>query len=573
MKSVNKKVISLGVLATTALCSCSGGSLTPIYHLNSKGEVTHGADIRLYFPKDNGVPYISMEDGVALASEMRKSTFDSDEFKYTLEQNNEVATVTDEKGTKAVFDANKQTVTIDHFDSFVSGYLKDQLPLVPIDINKNHKSIKIVSEESSYTPGNAVTLKLSDYPSIQLEKGGNNHGLLLPIAAFNDIFFSGSAGFKGIAYNYNNIYIANGMTSLGQGTLTPVGKHFYDTSTKKQTVSKDLAQYFYDETMFSFDYFYGLKGVKNISSFKAFAKEKGLENDLLSGDVSKMEDAYATLVMKSLEDGHTAYITPSAFTDFDNFEVKDSSKSEKMIVKETENLAMNKVRKDLRLNKPFEIRGDTAFIFFDDFQDLIETKLYGNITEQDIADNNACLFAYAYKEIKKNPEVKKVVVDLVTNNGGDATGLVYCLGTLIGKHYIDTMNPLTGARTHSTFMTDINVDGIIDEKDIPLCNDYKIYILGSKFAFSCGNLFPVAAKYNNPNVTLLGDTTGGGTCIVGVNYTGFGSYMIKSTLMMLTKKVEAGYTHIEDGAKPDIPVGYDRMLDRNYLVGILAARG
>lgn len=566
MKSLNKRYLNLASLLILILSSCSGNSTAGLYFQSEQNEIVKKEDIKIYFPKGNDIAYISLEDGVSIASLMRASSYNNDEYKYTINQNNEVATIVDEKGTKAVFDLTKQTVTIENFDSFVLGYEKEGIPLMTADFSSIKKSIKLVKEESSYTKGNEVTLNLNDYPSIKLEKSDNNHGLLIPVAVFNDIFFSGAGGFNGIAYNLNNLYISTGLVSLGNTELTPIGKHYYGSATTKKEVSKEFAQYVYDETTFNLDHFYGLKGIRKISSFKSFIKEKGLEEDLLSGNIEKMEESYATLFYKCLEDGHTAYLAPSFYTDVDDFEVKDTSKSENQIKKALENADMDKEREKNKLNKPFEIIGDTAFIFFDDFMELDENKLYGNITSEDIASNNTLLFAYAYKEIKKHPEVKNVVVDLVTNNGGDATGLIYCLGTLIGKHYIDTMNPLTGSRSHITFQTDINLDGNIDDKDIPLSKDYKIYFLDSKFAYSCGNLFPVAAKYNNPDVTILGDTTGGGTCVVSSIYNGYGAYVIKSGLMMLTKKTAEGYTHIEDGVKADKPIEYEKMFDRNYIV-------
>ena len=569
MKKTNQKLISLGLLVAASLFSCSGGGeLTPIYHLNNNEELVHGGDIKLYYPKNNEVPYVALEDGVQLASLLRSSTLGSESYKYTVTGNKDLMTVKDERGTKAVFDSNNQTVVIDNFESFVFGYRNQDIPLMAADLTRVSKAIKLVENECTTKSGNSVTLKLSDYPTIQLEKSGNT--MLIPLAVLNDIFVSGDGGSRGISYNYKEAYIVgNGLVNIGDGSLTTLGKEFYNRAPKKTEISKELAQYAYDETTFTFDYFYGLKSLKGITSFKALAKEKGLEEDLLSGNVEKMNDAYATLLMKSLEDGHTAYLSPMAFTNMDEYEIKDSSRSEKAIKKDAESAAMSRVRKERGLNKPFEVRGDTAFIFFDDFMEIDESKLYDTITEADIAANNTLLFAYAYKEIKKNSNIKNVVVDMVTNNGGDATGLIYCLGTLIGKHHIDTMNPLTGATTKATFAVDINTDGNIDENDVPLINDYKIFMLDSKFAFSCGNLFPVAAKYNNPNVKILGDVTGGGTCIVSTQYNGLGAQALKSGLLMLTKKTESGYTNIEDGAAVDIPVSYDRMLDRNYIVNLI----
>lgn len=573
MKKTTTRLISLGLLTIASLLSCSGNNnIAPFYTLDDKGEVSKSGEVPIYYPKNKDVPYISLADGIAIANELRSSTFDDKKYQYKMSQNEDAAVIVDEKGTEATVDVVNQQITINNFDSFAVGYYDDQLPLMPVGINKDTKSIKLVKEESSYKAGEAVVFDFKNYPSITLERGKADEGLLIPLAIFNDIFITGGPGFKGLTYNYNNFYLAPEIVSLSTGTLSKIGKHYYETAPVRKEISKELASYVYDETMFAFDHFYGMKGIRKINSFKEFVKEKGLENDMLSGNIEKMNAAYATLSYKCLEDGHTAYLSPSFFTDLDHYKTKNEWKSKKMLKKQAENLQMDEARRKDKINKPFEVIDDTAFIFFDDFMEIDEAKLYSSsYTEEDIRGNNTLLFAYAYKEIKKNPNIKNVVIDLVTNNGGDATGLVYCLGTLIGKHYIDLANPLTGSLSHLTFETDINVDGKIDENDVPLCEDYNIYMLDSKFAFSCGNLFPVAAKYNNDDVTILGDRTGGGTCVVSTTYNAFGAYIVRSGLMMLTKETETGYTHIEDGAEVDIPIDYDEMLNRNYIVNVINA--
>ena len=562
------KLIYFGLISVISLFGCSSQSSNALYTVNGKDQIIQAGDLRIYFPKGNDIPYVSLEAGIAAASSYRSASYRKDSYGYSYSYADGVATATDEKGTKATFDANNQTITIDHFDSFMNGYFDGALPLSVGVVLPGMKSIKLIKEESAYTAGKALTMKLNDYPSIQLVKDGDN--ILIPFTPFSDIFFGNISGTLGLVYNFKDSYLApNGLRSLTSASLNALGKKCFDEAPKKKTVSKEYAEYVYDAMMFNMDHFYGLKEFKKIDSFAKLTIEKGLKDDMLSGDVEKMENAYFTMLLKHLEDGHTAYLTPPVLSDYDEFELDVSCYSKKEIAKQQENETMDNLRKSLKVDKPFEIIGDTAFIYFDNFVGLDDEILYGGNLEEHIASNNAALFAYSYKQIKANKAVKNVVVDLVTNNGGDADGLVYCLGTLLGKYYIDAENPLTGSRNHSTFMTDINIDGVIDEKDVPLCNDYNIYMLDSKFAFSCGNLFPVAAKYNNSNVKILGDRTGGGTCVISTSFNGIGSSFTKSSALMLTKKVDGEYKNIEDGAEVDTVIDYDKMLDRNYIVKLI----
>jgi len=130
---------------------------------------------------------------------------------------------------------------------------------------------------------------------------------------------------------------------------------------------------------------------------------------------------------------------------------------------------------------------------------------------------------------------------------------------------------LVSSKSHTrvTYETDINVDGKIDEKDVPLCRDHKIYMLDTKFAFSCGNLFPIAARYNSDQVRCIGDRTGGGTCTVKYSTTALGDTFVSSSLTMLLKEKDGSYLPIEDGAEVDIPLSYDKMFDRNGIVALL----
>lgn len=567
MKFTHLSLLALSLFGVSCATSGSRPTKVDLLSLNKAKEIEKLSDVELIYPTSEEIPYVTLGQGFALASFVATEYLGAEQ-KYTLavEGNNVVAK--DPTGLKATFDLKKQTITVEDYPTFILGKVAGVQPSIAASpVNTDGKCMEMVMEETTYTRGKDAVIDLNAYPHIDLRQDEDGQ-FMMPFAAFNHIFVNSRAGYVGIGYNHKEAFYADqGLANSSTGTLTKLGQRYFGDAPKRNSVSKEFATFAYEETMFNMDYFYGMKEIKGISSFTEFTTQKGLAADMCSGDLEKMEDAYATMLFKCLEDGHTAFATASPFRNYGDFVIKDSSQSPKELQKAQQNQAMNQKRAELNVDKCYEVIDDTAFLFFDDFEEIDEKALYGNITIEEAEDNNALLFAYAYKEIKKNPAIKNVVVDMVTNNGGDAMGLAYCLGTLLGKFHLDTRNPLTGASAHVVYRTDINVDGKIDENDIPLCNDYNIYMLDSKFAFSCGNLFPVAAKYNNPEkVKCIGDHTGGGTCVIKSNFGALGQSYLTSGPIMLTKKTEQGYVHIEDGAPVDLSISYDKMLDRSFIV-------
>ena len=557
-------------------CSCSSGdgvvyTATPLLGLNKEKKIESITSINLSYPYGADIPYINLSEGFSLVAYLRQNLQQDADAAYTAKFSATHSTITDERGLTCEVDTDKQTITFAEFDRFLYGDSIDTAPLSPAPVDSKRKAIKLIPSKSSFTRGQTVTISLANYPTLALLPGGGGKDIRVPFAVFSDIFISGRPGFTGAPFNFKDLYfVTEGLRGFGSANLNILGKKFFADAPKSKTINSQLTKFAYEETMFNLDYFYGLKGLRNISSFQEFAKEKGLEEDLLSGDVEKMDNAYARLLLRSLQDGHTIYFTPIPFRNYSEFALGPIHYSEAQIATEKADEALQEARALAKCTKRFEIVDDTAFIFFTSFDELDETVLYGTLDEDAIDDNNCALFAYAYQEIHKHPEVKNVVVDLLTNEGGDAESLAYCLGTVLGEFHLDSQNPLSGARNRSTYRTDINVDGVIDEKDVPLCDDYRVVMLDSLFSFSCGNLFPVAAMYNNPDIKSVGERTGGGCCAISGNYNALGASYLTSSLLMLTKEMNDGsFQPIEDGAEVDLPLTRDKMFDRAHIVTLI----
>ena len=79
------------------------------------------------------------------------------------------------------------------------------------------------------------------------------------------------------------------------------------------------------------------------------------------------------------------------------------------------------------------------------------------------------------------------------------------------------------------------------------------------------------AEYAYPDdVTILGETSGGGTCIVRESFTALGTPYALSGLTMLSKRdVDNKLVSIEDGVDPDIELDRKFTIDKARVLAAL----
>ena len=179
------------------------------------------------------------------------------------------------------------------------------------------------------------------------------------------------------------------------------------------------------------------------------------------------------------------------------------------------------------------------------------------------------LFAYALKRLQnEDSDAKNVVVDIACNGGGMAVACGFTMDALIGKCIICMQNPNTSALTQNVMKYDLNLDGSIDGNDLSVKELGKnVAVVISDNSFSCGNLLPCSLNSLDPEVLLLGQQSGGGSCSVGYISNAIGSIMqISSENMLVTMK--NGYIRdIDSGVTPHIPLSANKMFDREYIAG------
>ena len=130
---------------------------------------------------------------------------------------------------------------------------------------------------------------------------------------------------------------------------------------------------------------------------------------------------------------------------------------------------------------------------------------------------------------------------------------------------------MSGALATGYYEVDLNFDGKFDEKDKGLTGK-KIFCLISPNSFSCGNLVPSVFKNSN-DVTLIGRTSAGGSCVVLPMTTAYGTFFTISGPKRLAFTKNGSFYDIDRGAEPDFSLMfpesyYDRAALTEYINGI-----
>jgi hypothetical protein len=179
-------------------------------------------------------------------------------------------------------------------------------------------------------------------------------------------------------------------------------------------------------------------------------------------------------------------------------------------------------------------------------------------TSSNLPDDTVTLFYKAFYRIAHKTEakysdykdVKTILIDASCNGGGAKPVMQYILYLITGRGdlYYDDVH--TGAKNHEFVKADLNLDGKVDYKDSVYRGNFfgpaaslNVAILTSFSSFSCGNALPFYAKERG--VKIIGERSGGGSCIVGHGITADGfpyHFSVNSRLSAqdFSKTVESG---------------------------------
>ena len=217
----------------------------------------------------------------------------------------------------------------------------------------------------------------------------------------------------------------------------------------------------------------------------------------------------------------------------------------------------------------YEEVGNTAYITFDSFESWYgASSYYAAKDEGEQLDDTVAQIIDAHARITrpKSP-IKNVVLDLSNNTGGAVDAAIFAMAWYLGEAPLSMKDISTGALSNLLYHADTNLDRKFDISDTVM--DKKLYCIISPSSFSCGNLVPAAFKSSGV-VTLLGRTSGGGSCSVQPASTAWGTMFNYSSPRRLSFLKNGSFYDIDQGVEPDFVINdmskiYDRQALTDYI--------
>ena len=541
----------------------------PVYYLDPEMDAT----MFVYFIGDSDVPYVSLEDWGELYTDMIGDyNYDTHEninliFDYSIDGDTAVLTRKDGEPYTMAVDCEKDTITFLDYDAFVRPY--DSEVLIEIfggaDSKNEDDHILFKRVPGSYERyGDELVLNAGDY-GIDFVADGD--ACYVPLQTLCDFLLS--PRYLNVFYNKEAVVFApySGVLDEDTGEPTELGKKIY--SVEPQEISEEMGRFSYAELCLAFDNLYGLKDSHGIESFDELADRIGAKDQLAYTDTDEADRALYSIISLHLDDLHSTFTAPSPFSD----EVTTDTLKEELGKGRSDNEYSRQsikfeVERDMIYpdGAPhYEEIGNTAYITFDEFIDTPSDVDYYEIGPSEEAEDTIGIMIYAYSQImREDSPIENVVLDLSNNYGGAANTAIFVISAFLGEGYGSVENTMTGALATGVYNVDINLDGKFDEGDRGL-TEKKLFCLISPVSFSCGNLVPNVFK-NSHDVTLLGQTSGGGSCVVLPMTTATGTYFQISGPKRLAFTKNGSFYDIDRGADPDYTIMFpEDFYDRGSL--------
>lgn len=489
-----------------------------------------------------------------LAASMPGASAEITETDYTL-------TVTRENGAFCILDFVEDTVYFSDFDLFFAApYALNPLDLLSqpfVDADGN--PIFFQRENSFHSPGFSISLDLTAFEiPLDIYDGVK----YLPLQTFNDLFLAPRS--INLAYNGSDVFMIIG------GALSEELKVLYYAEPPAPR-SEALANFNYRELCFFLDLYYGLQEEHRIyDGFRNFFYKTNLYKDFLDEDPSKSFLAISDLVFGHMADFHSSIIAPSPYIGPEapeEFNIEDYAAIKNSAETSEDFLAARNEAMPDGIPGYMEV-GNTAYVTFDTFtfgypQDYNDTA--------NIEASTLGLIIEAHKMItREDSPIENVVLDLSCNGGGAFDAAAYVVAWMIGSCDLNVYNELTDSLGTTSYAVDVNLDNKFDENDT--ISDKNLYCLISPVSFSCGNYVPAMLKASG-NVTLIGDTSGGGACVVMFGTTADGSIFQISGRQHLAITANGSYYSIDRGVEPHFHLSriesfYDRESLTEYINGL-----
>lgn len=504
------------------------------------------------------VPYISVENFKYIFEKIMESPNNPD-FAVSVEKDGENVTLTRENGYPARLKFDEDSIEFYDLDAFFrktdETTLIDSVEIPTVNEEGQPQFFEITDSYEKY--GQAVIINAGDYGINLIHQ---DDGYYLPLHLVSDIFLS--------QYDLGFIYNGSAVYTGASGNFSAYEDLFYNKNYPAKR-SKELAEFNYNELCLALDYIYGLKSQHDITDFDIMYTQTGLKDPMLSEDPAESCQALHESINVYLDDLHSGYMKNIYV---ENSKLKSANPvSAALSSRDTERFTSARAEYYGDAVPGYEEIEDTAYITFDQF--VFNSIDYYTENAEDHLDDTMGLMIYSFGQItRNNSPIENVVLDLSANIGGTVPSAAYVISMFIGDGSISVKDVTSNALVTQNFKADLNLDRKFDDSDT-LCGKYNLICLTSPVSFSCANLVPSVLK-NSHEVILMGQTSGGGSCMVQHLTTADGSILQISGPRLMSYTKNGSFYDIDRGVEPDfiIPTArqfYDRKNLTNYINELL----
>ena len=579
-----KKLLSVFLAFCMLLCAAAGitedsasAASGPViekrtfpFHLWTNGTEPVIDAFPLYFVDGvDDLPYVNISDLLDLIN-LPEEGDDSEGPEMVAEINQKEETVTvHTEGNDSVlwFNFAEHWAAYSNFETFAksgSDAMLDVLPFSGFNPDTGLPELfQRVPGSAQQREGNPLSINLKNYDIPMIHQGDL---YLLPMHTAFDLMVGIPSGGIVVCFNGEGIFAGNTGAFNRESDF---GKLYYSVQVPER--SAQLALYGVNELCMELDHFYGLKEAHGISSFYDLVAYSGLAEGLLDPAAVEADNALARMLNYSLDDGHSGYKYNSWMTGLNpevNPENVGNGFSGSIAEYAEDKMTIARLRNE-NSTEPYSEVGNTAYIYLEGFQMEADPGVYYDETsELDRENDTAALVIYAHRQImRENSPIENVVVDLSNNGGGTVDAAIFLLSWFLGEAPFSSVSPVTGAQRTALYRADINLDREFDAKDT--LEGKNLYCLISPVSFSCGNYVPSVFK-SSSKVTLLGDTTGGGSCVVLGMSTAWGTLFQVSGPIRISFLKNGSYYDADRGVDPDVFLSKtETFCDREKLTEII----
>jgi len=286
------------------------------------------------------------------------------------------------------------------------------------------------------------------------------------------------------------------------------------------------------------------------------------------GDMdTTFENPQPLFFFDDVDDLHSGYNLPSWMMGLDDIEGKASASDRALGAHIRQYKALRKAAMGDKIPGYQEV-GNTAYVTFDSFESRSASNYYDAFEAGETIPDTIGLIINARQQIyREGSPVENVVIDLSNNTGGSVNAALFVISWILGEAEVSVEDAFTGAQSTMVYRADINLDRAFDEKDT--LADKRVYCLISPISFSCGNLVPAVCKAHHA-VTLIGRTSGGGTCTVQPMSTAWGTVLQISGANRMSFRKNGSFYDIDEGIEPDIYIDHlETLYDREALTALI----